>query len=103
MRVWGLLLVALGLVCACGDARSASQACDELCSRPECFAELGIPVPGGDCMRACEAQIDADQLDCVYAISDTIACLPTCDVNSLTNAQLLACQDEALRIDQACN
>ncbi len=103
MRVWGLLLVALAFVCACGDARSASNACDELCSMPECFAQLGVPVPGGDCMQACQAQIDVVGLDCVYAISDTIACLPTCDVNSLTNAQLLACQDEALRIDQACD
>jgi hypothetical protein len=29
--------------------------------------------------------------------------LRPCDVNSLTNAELLACQDEALRIDQACD
>jgi len=54
-------------------------------------------------MEACEAQIELVGVDCVNAISDTIACLPTCDLDLLTNEQLLACQDEALRIDQACN
>lgn len=102
--MWGLLLVGLGLVCGCGDARSAAGACGELCSMPdECFAQLGVPVPGGDCMQACEAQIELVGVDCIAAISDTIACLPTCDVDSLTNEQLLACQDEALRVGQTCD
>ncbi len=98
------MLVAAVLACGCGDARSASQACGELCTVPdECFVQLGIPVPDGDCMQACEAQIELVGVDCVYAISDTIACLPTCDVEALTNEQLLACQDEALGISQACD
>ena len=54
-------------------------------------------------MQACEAQIELVGVDCIAAISDTIACLPTCDVDSLTNEQLLACQDEALRVGQTCD
>ncbi len=69
----------------------------------ECFAELGVPVSGGDCMQACVAEIESVGVSCVNAISDTIACLPSCDLESLSDAELLACQDEALRITQACD
>ena len=69
----------------------------------ECFSELGVPVQGSECMQACEAQVEIVGVACVNAISSTIACLPSCDFESLTNDQLLACQDEALRIESACD
>ena len=69
----------------------------------ECFAELGFPVQGSECMQVCKAQVDVVGVDCVNAISTTIACLKTCDFESLTNEDVLACQDEALGIESACD
>jgi hypothetical protein len=54
-------------------------------------------------MQACKAQVEVVGVHCVNAISDTIACLGTCDFESLTNEDVLACQDEALRIESACD
>jgi hypothetical protein len=74
-----------------------------MCGWPdECFAQLGVPLQGADCVQICEAQVEVVGIGCVRAISSTIACLGTCDVESLTQAQLLACQDEALEIEFAC-
>ena len=102
--------LALLLLSGCGDlgsraeARLASQVCDEICGWPdECFTQLGIPVQGGDCVQTCEAQVDVVGVACIGAISSTIACLGTCDVQSLTEAELLDCQDEALAIESACD
>jgi len=53
-------------------------------------------------VQICEAQVEVVGIGCVSAISSTIACLGTCDVESLTQAELLACQDEALKIESAC-
>jgi hypothetical protein len=109
MKSLGGLGLALLLASGCGDldsraqARLASEVCDELCGWPdECFEQLGVPMQAGDCMQACEAQIGVVGVSCVSAISTTIACLGTCDVESLTEAELLACQDEALAIESAC-
>ena len=109
MRILGGLGLALLLVCGCGDlgsraeARLASQVCDEMCGWPdECFEQLGVPLQGGDCVQACEAQVGVYGIGCVSAISSTIACLGTCDVASLTEEQALACQDEARAIETAC-
>ena len=102
--------LALLLLSGCGDlgsraeARLASQVCDEICGWPdECFTQLGIPVQGGDCVQTCVAQVDVVGVACISAISSTIACLGTCDVQSLTEAELLDCQDEALAIESACD
>ena len=74
-----------------------------MCGWPdECFVQLGVPVQGAECMQSCEAQADLVGVDCISAISDTIACLGTCDVESLTQEQALACQDEAQAISDAC-
>jgi hypothetical protein len=82
---------------------AASEACSEMCSLPdECSIQFGIPMPGGDCMRACEAQIELTGLGCTNAILSTIACLGTCDVESLTLEEQAACQDEAEAISAAC-
>lgn len=109
MRISGGLGLALLLLCGCGDlgsraeARLASQVCDEMCGWPdECFAQLGVPLQGADCVQTCEAQVEIVGIGCVSAISSTIACLGTCDVQSLTQAELLACQDDALQIESAC-
>ena len=102
MRVFGGILLGLALVCGCGD--SASQACGEICSLPnECFDQLGFPLQGADCMQTCEAQAEYVGVACLNAISDTIACLDTCDLDLLTDAQLADCQDEALSISAACD
>jgi hypothetical protein len=78
--------------------------CGEFCSLPdECFPELGVPVQGGDCMQSCEAQIELVGVDCISAIFGTIACLGTCDFELLTNEDVLACQNEALAIESACD
>lgn len=103
MRILGGLGLGLLLILGCGDADPASQACGEICSLPdECFAELGMPIQSGDCVQTCEAQVEYVGVDCLNAISATIACLGTCDVESLTQEQALACQDEALGIESAC-
>jgi hypothetical protein len=102
MRVFGGILLGLALVCGCGD--SASQACGEICSLPnECFDQLGVSLQGADCMQTCEAQAEYVGIDCLNAISSTIACLDTCDLEQLTDAQVAACQDEALGISAACD
>ena len=80
-----------------------SSRCDEVCSLPgECVVELGIPFQGGNCMTDCQAQVEVSGSACINAILDTIACLGTCDLESLSQAELLACQDEALVIETAC-
>jgi len=108
MRVivlWGLGLL---LLSSCGDAnagqaRTAAQVCDDICGWPdECFVQLGVPVQGANCIQSCEAQADVVGLDCLRAISDTVACLGTCDVQSVTQQQALACQDQAYAIQSAC-
>ena len=103
MRVLRGLGLGLLLLFGCGDSNSASQACSEICSLPdECFVELGIPAQGGDCVQTCEAQVEYVGVDCINAISATIACLGTCDIDLLTEEELLECQDEALAISPAC-
>lgn len=109
MKILGGLGLSLLLLSGCGDlgsraeARLASQVCDELCGWPDaCFTQLGVPLNGADCIETCEAQVDVVGIGCVSAISATIACLGTCDLESLTEAELLACQDEALAIESAC-
>ena len=85
------------------EARLASQVCDEICGWPdECFTALGVPVQG-DCVQTCEAQAGLVGIACISAINSTIECLGTCDVESLTVEQQLACQDEAQAISAACD
>jgi hypothetical protein len=109
MRILGGLGLALLLLSGCGDlgsraeARIASQVCDEICGWPdECFTQLGVPMQGGDCVQACEAQVEVVGIACVSAIASTVECLGTCDVESLTVDQQLACRDEAEAISSAC-
>jgi len=108
MRAWGFWGLGLLLLSSCGDAnageaRTAAQVCDDICGWPdECFVQLGVPVQGSDCVPSCESQVDAVGLDCLRAISDTVACLGTCDVQSVTQQQALACQDQANAIQSAC-
>jgi len=110
MRILGGLGLALLLASGCGDlgsraeARLAAEVCDELCGWPdECFTQLGVPLQGADCVQTCEAQVEVVGVACVRAISTTIACLGTCDVESLTLEEQLACQDEAEAISSACD
>lgn len=100
--------VALLLIGACGDAdgpagvRSAAQVCDEICGWPdECFIQLGVPVQA-DCVPSCQSQAGVVGLACLTAISDTVQCLGTCDFQSVTEEQALACQSVGLRIESAC-
>jgi len=109
MKLLGGIGLALLLLGSCGDSGSASQArtaaqvCDEMCGWPdECFTQLGVPVQGADCVQACEAQVEVVGIACVNAISKTIDCLGTCDVQSLTDEQLIACQSAALAITDHC-
>ncbi|MGB5811589.1 MAG: hypothetical protein WBG86_13715 [Polyangiales bacterium] len=98
----GRLLFCVVLIAGCGDS-SEFQACDDLCGLPDqCFAELGVPDPGSDCISTCEEQIGMVGVGCVNAINVTIACLGTCDFDSLTEADILDCQDEASDIGPAC-
>lgn len=53
-------------------------------------------------MQTCKAQAEYVGVACLNAISDTIACLDTCDLDQVTEAQAAQCQDEALRISPAC-
>jgi hypothetical protein len=86
------------------NPRLAAEVCDELCGWPdECFTQLGVPLQGADCVQTCEAQVEVVGVACVRAISTTIACLGTCDVESLTLEEQLACQDEAEAISSACD
>ena len=85
-------------------SRTAAQVCDEMCGWPdECFTQLGVPVQGADCVQTCNAQAELVGIACISAISSTISCLGTCDLDLLTDEQLLACQDEALGISAACD
>ncbi len=87
-----------------GEARTAGQVCDQICGWPDaCFAELGVPVHGAECVQSCEAQADLVGLECLRAISDTVDCLGTCDIESLTEQQILSSQSVALAIDAACD
>ena len=98
-----LLLASCGESDAPGGARTAGALCDEVCGWPDmCFAELGAPIQGDQCVEACVEQVDIVGVDCLAAIADTIACLGTCDVESITQEQALACQDEAERISASC-
>jgi hypothetical protein len=98
------------LLSSCGDsgsaseARTAAQVCDQMCGWPdECFQQLGVPaLQGAECIQACEAQVDVVGIACVRSISTTIACLGTCDLESLSLDQLSACEDEAQAIGSAC-
>lgn len=54
-------------------------------------------------METCEAQVEYVGVDCLNAISSTIACLPSCDLDELTEEQVADCQDEALGISAACD
>jgi hypothetical protein len=109
MRTLGFLGIALLLLSSCGDsgetaqARSAAQVCDEICGWPdECFVQLGVPIQGADCVPNCQSQAELVGLACLSAISDTVACLGTCELESITEQQALACQSVALGIESAC-
>lgn len=109
MKTLGFIAVALLLLGGCGDAdeaaqaRSAAQVCNEICGWPdECFIQLGVPIQGADCVPSCESQAELVGLACLTAISDTVTCLGTCEVESITEQQALACQSIALRIESAC-
>ena len=99
----GLLLLGCGGSDA-GTARTGEQVCGEICGWPdECYVQLGVPAQDpAQCVQSCEAQIDLVGVECLVAISNTVECLGTCDVESLTDEELLACQDEALAISSAC-
>jgi hypothetical protein len=86
-----------------GTCDRVEVSCGELCGWPdECFAQLGAPLEGADCVQTCEAQAELVGIACISAISSTIECLGTCDVESLTVEQQLACADEAEAISAAC-
>jgi len=98
------------LLCGCGDsgkggsARTAGELCDEVCGWPDaCFAELGVSLEDGECVQSCEASVEVVGLPCLQAINDTASCLGTCDFDSLTDQQILACQGEAEAISAACD
>ena len=100
MRWVGIGIIGLGLIAGCGD--SSADACSSLCDgvAQSCLDEFDIPA--GDCFDTCQSQIDAVGEKCVTAIADTIKCLGTCEEDELSEADLLACQDEALRINDHC-
>ena len=109
MNKLGLVVLALSLLGGCGDAdlpaqaRSAAQVCNEICAWPDaCFIQLGVPVDRTDCVPNCESQVDLVGLACLTAISDTVTCLGTCELESITEQQALACQSVALRIESTC-
>lgn len=109
MRTLCLVTATLFLLAGCGGAdeaaqvRSAAQVCDEICGWPdECFIELGVPVQGADCVSDCQTQAGLVGLACLTAISDTVACLGTCEFQSLSEQELLACQSVAFEIQTAC-
>ena len=68
----------------------------------ECFCRVGHAGTGRRLRTDLRSQVEYVGVDCLNAISATIACLGTCDVESLTQEQALACQDEALGIESAC-
>jgi hypothetical protein len=111
-------LVAVVAIAACGDTtdgysggaggdvgepRTAEAICNEVCGWPdECFVAFGVPV-AGDCAATCESSVETVGIACVQAIADTVACLGTCDVESITEQRALACQDDAERIGASCD
>ena len=109
MRAWGLLGLALLVLGSCGDsdagqARTAEQVCDEVCGwLEECLVEPGSPpLERAECVQSCEAEAEMVGLDCLQAVSDTFACLRTCDLDSVTNQQILDCEDAFLSVDSVC-
>ena len=108
MRAFVILGLALLVLSGCGDsntgaARTAGQVCDEICGWPDaCFVQLGVPVQGAECVQSCVAQADLVGVGCLRAISDTVNCLGTCELESLTDQQIRNCQSVALAIDSAC-
>ena len=109
MRLLALTGMTLLLLASCGDsgnggaARTAGELCDEVCGWPDqCFAELGVPLEGAECVQSCEASVEVVGLPCLQAINNTVTCLGTCDFNALTDRQILNCQDEAQAISTAC-
>ncbi|MGB8332513.1 MAG: hypothetical protein WCE62_20480 [Polyangiales bacterium] len=109
MRTWGVLGLAL-LLSSCGDSnsdaapRNAAEACDAICGWPdECFTELGVPVQDADCVQSCQAQVELVGVDCIVALARTVDCLGTCDLESLSEEQILDCRDEAEAISQGCD
>jgi hypothetical protein len=46
--------------------------------------------------------VEVAGIACVSAIASTVECLGTCDLESLTLEQQLACQGEAEAISAAC-
>ncbi len=108
MRAWWLLGLGLLVLSSCGDstggeARTAAQVCDQICGWPDqCFVQLDVPIQGVECVQNCEAQADLVGVACLRALSETVACLGTCDLASLTEQQALACQSFALEIQAAC-
>jgi len=109
MRLLASMGMALLLLASCGDsnglgaARTAGELCDEVCGWPDmCFAELGAEIQGDQCVDACVQQVDVVGVDCLRAIANVVSCLGTCDFESLSNDQILACQDEAEAISAAC-
>lgn len=86
-----------------GQPRTVDQICDEVCGWPdECFVAFSVPV-AGDCTATCESSVEQVGAACVEAIADTVACVGTCDLESVTEQQALACQDDAERISVACD
>lgn len=109
MKLLGGMGLALLLLSSCGDsgpasqARTAAQVCNEMCGWPdECFTALGVPVQGAECVQACEAQVEVVGIECVSAISNTIDCLGTCDLQSLGEDDALRCQGQAQAISDHC-
>lgn len=109
MKSLAWLGMALLLCVGCGDsgnngtARTVGGLCDEVCGWPdECFAALGASLQGAECMQSCEASVEVVGVDCLGAIVDTIACIGTCDVESVSPEQAAACQGEAQAISDAC-
>lgn len=90
----GLMLV------GCGD--DAADACNSLCDGQsgDCLAEFGLQSE--DCFDSCQAQVDQVGEKCMSAIAATLECLGTCDPEELSEADLLACQDEAFAVADRC-
>ena len=114
MRILGGLGLALLLASGCGDLDSRARAltppqvCNELCGWPdECFAQLGYPLEGADCVQTCEAQGGLVGFGCISALNSMISCIGTCDVESLTEAEAAAaaerCQGQVDAISAACD
>ena len=55
-----------------------------------------------DCVPQCEASIDYVGVDCLFAMADTLTCLGTCDVDTLSDRELASCQSFAVAASSAC-